>query len=95
MGADLDRQVGAALGLILSLPLLAATALAVLVGLGRPVFLRQWRVGRDNVPFRILKFRTMREGEGSDAERLTPSAASCERPASTSCPSSGTSFAET
>jgi lipopolysaccharide/colanic/teichoic acid biosynthesis glycosyltransferase len=50
---------------------LAATAVAVLVGLGRPVFLRQWRVGRDNVPFQILKFRTMREGEGSDAERLT------------------------
>ena len=31
----------------------------------------QRRLGRDNVPFEILKFRTMREGEGSDAERLT------------------------
>jgi lipopolysaccharide/colanic/teichoic acid biosynthesis glycosyltransferase len=65
----MDR-VGGGLGLIVGLPLLAATALAVWLGLGRPVFLRQRRVGRGGAPFMLLKFRTMREGQGSDEERL-------------------------
>jgi lipopolysaccharide/colanic/teichoic acid biosynthesis glycosyltransferase len=65
----MDR-VGAAVGLVAALPLLVVTALAVLLVLGRPVFLRQQRIGRGGVPFAILKFRTMREGEGSDAQRL-------------------------
>jgi sugar transferase EpsL len=67
----LDR-LGAALGLLLCLPLLAAVAAAVWVSLGRPVFLRQRRLGRGGLPFEIVKFRTMREGPGSDAERLGP-----------------------
>jgi lipopolysaccharide/colanic/teichoic acid biosynthesis glycosyltransferase len=67
---SLMDRVGAAAGLVAALPLLVVTALAVLLVLGRPVFLRQWRAGRGGVPFQILKFRTMREGEGSDAERL-------------------------
>ena len=50
---------------------MAVTGLSVLIVLGRPVFFRQERVGRGGRPFRILKFRTMREGEGTDAERLT------------------------
>lgn len=52
-------------------PVLAITALAVLVALGRPVFFRQERTGRNGRPFRLLKFRSMREGAGTDAERLT------------------------
>ena len=66
----LDR-VGAGLGLLAGLPLLATVAAAVFVSLGRPIFLRQRRLGRGGVPFAIVKFRTMREGEGSDAERLS------------------------
>ena len=53
------------------LPLLGAAALLVRVSLGRPVFFRQVRTGRGGRPFTILKLRTMREGEGTDAERLT------------------------
>lgn len=53
------------------LPVAAIVAFAVLLVLGRPVFFRQERAGKDGVPFRICKFRTMREGEGPDAERLT------------------------
>jgi lipopolysaccharide/colanic/teichoic acid biosynthesis glycosyltransferase len=46
--------------LVLTSPLLAAAALAVVVTLGRPVVFRQVRTGRDEVPFTILKLRTMR-----------------------------------
>ncbi|MBP5319843.1 MAG: sugar transferase [Kiritimatiellae bacterium] len=53
------------------LPLLAVTACAVRLGMGAPVFFRQERPGLDGKPFTLLKFRTMRLGEGSDAERLT------------------------
>lgn len=41
-------------------PLLVAVALAVRAESGAPVLFRQERVGRDQRPFRILKFRTMR-----------------------------------
>ncbi len=54
----------------LSLPLLAL-CIAQMVALGRPVFFRQIRAGRGGKAFSILKFRTMRTGTGSDAERLT------------------------
>ena len=53
------------------LPLAAVTGAVVLVTLGRPVFFRQERAGLGGRPFRIVKFRTMREGPGDDALRLT------------------------
>ena len=53
------------------LPLLAVAALGVRIAMGRPVLFRQERIGRGNNPFTIFKLRTMRMGEGSDAERLT------------------------
>ena len=59
------------LTMVLWLPLLLTVALTVLVTMGRPVWFRQERAGKGERPFRILKFRTMRSGEGSDTERLT------------------------
>ena len=53
------------------LPLLGIVALVVLVVEGRPVFFRQERAGKGGKPFRMLKIRTMRNGEGTDEERLT------------------------
>ena len=53
------------------LPLLALVACAVFCALGRPVFFTQERAGRNGRPFRIVKFRSMRTGPGTDAERLT------------------------
>jgi len=54
------------------IPLAAVVALLVRTKLGRPVFFMQERAGKDGKTFRLRKFRTMRDGEGSDAERLTP-----------------------
>lgn len=36
---------------------------------GRAPFFRQWRIGRDRVPFRLLHVRTMPDGRGLDASR--------------------------
>jgi exopolysaccharide biosynthesis polyprenyl glycosylphosphotransferase len=54
-----DRVV-AALFLLLTLPLTVPAAAAILLTLGRPLFFRQVRVGRDGRTFEMLKFRTMR-----------------------------------
>ena len=63
---------GAALLLAALAPVMAAVALAVLVALGRPVLFRQTRSGRGGAPFTVLKFRTLRDGPGEDAARMTP-----------------------
>ena len=41
-------------------------ALAVWLSLGRPLFFKQRRVGRDGREFEMLKLRTMRAPEGND-----------------------------
>lgn len=46
--------------LIALLPLLATAALAIKLDDGGPVFFRQQRPGYRGIPFRIIKFRTMR-----------------------------------
>ena len=53
----------------LCLPLLVITVLQV-IKLGHPIFFRQTRAGRDGRAFKILKFRSMRNCQGSDEERL-------------------------
>jgi lipopolysaccharide/colanic/teichoic acid biosynthesis glycosyltransferase len=50
---------GAALGLALVSPLLAAAAIAVKLEDGGPVLYRQTRVGKDGADFELLKLRTM------------------------------------
>jgi exopolysaccharide biosynthesis polyprenyl glycosylphosphotransferase len=54
----IDRLI-AAFVLLMSLPLFAALTLAVRLSMGRPIFYRQQRVGRDGHVFEMLKFRTM------------------------------------
>lgn len=51
--------VGAAVLLVLTLPLLLILSLAILVTMGRPVFLKQERVGRYGKVFTLYKLRTM------------------------------------
>jgi exopolysaccharide biosynthesis polyprenyl glycosylphosphotransferase len=55
----LDRIVAAGL-LVLTAPVLLASALAVYLSMGRPIFFHQIRVGRDGKTFDILKFRSMK-----------------------------------
>jgi lipopolysaccharide/colanic/teichoic acid biosynthesis glycosyltransferase len=61
---------------VLALPILAI-ALAVRLVLGRPIFFVQERPGLHGVPFRLIKFRTMRQAWDangqplSDADRMT------------------------
>ena len=52
-------------------PLLLLAMMVVRAALGRPIFFVQERAGRDGRPFRLVKLRTMREGDAPDAERLT------------------------
>jgi lipopolysaccharide/colanic/teichoic acid biosynthesis glycosyltransferase len=51
--------LGAALGLAVAGPLLTASAIAIKVEDGGPVFFRQTRVGKDGEDFELLKLRTM------------------------------------
>lgn len=79
--ADLIRRlvdVGAAVFLlVITSPLLLASALATRATSGSPVIYRQRRIGRGGRPFELLKFRSMRDpGPGReapeyDAERIT------------------------
>ena len=69
----LDAGV-AGVGLVVTAPLQAAVALAVLKEHGRPVLFRQPRPGKDGRVFTLVKFRTMLLPDAkrvSDADRLT------------------------
>jgi sugar transferase EpsL len=59
------------LGLTLLLLPMAVISILVLVMLGHPILFRQRRPGLRARPFTMLKFRTMRQGSGTDAERMT------------------------
>jgi sugar transferase EpsL len=68
---------GAAVLLVLLLPLLGTVAALVAVSMGRPVLFRQERPGLHGKSFTILKFRTMVEATDAsgnplpDAQRIT------------------------
>jgi exopolysaccharide biosynthesis polyprenyl glycosylphosphotransferase len=64
-----DRAIAALLIGVL-LPVMAFTAVAVYLSLGRPILFRQERVGRDGRRFAIMKFRSMRvaDADGDDPE---------------------------
>lgn len=62
---------------ILFLPILLLLSFFVFFSMGSPIFFKQERIGKNNKPFIMYKFRTMREpkeGENrllSDADRVT------------------------
>ncbi len=62
---------GALVGLLVACIPMAVIAVAVRFTMGPPVLFRQVRPGRHGALFTLVKFRTMRGGDGSDAERLT------------------------
>jgi len=67
----------ALIGLLSLAPVMAFLVVLVRINLGSPVFFRQVRPGLNEKPFRMIKFRTMRESYDSsgkllpDSERLT------------------------
>lgn len=69
--------MGASAGLVVSALPMAVIAGAVKWKMGGPILFRQERLGKDSIPFIILKFRTMREfdnaaqGPVSDSDRVT------------------------
>lgn len=78
--ADVKRSVdvaGSIFLLFLLLPLFLVIAVVILVSMGRPIFFLQERIGKDERPFKIIKFRTMREpsdqdsGQSNDKYRTT------------------------
>jgi exopolysaccharide biosynthesis polyprenyl glycosylphosphotransferase len=62
--------LGATLGLVVLTPLLAMIAAAIKLNSPGPVFFRQRRMGKANVPFEMLKFRTMVDGADSHKHSL-------------------------
>jgi lipopolysaccharide/colanic/teichoic acid biosynthesis glycosyltransferase len=66
-----DILISIGLACLLMMPFLLLCVLQ-LIALGRPLFFHQKRAGKNGETFSILKLRTMRNGEGPDAERLTP-----------------------
>lgn len=48
----------------------AVVATSILIADGRPIFFLQTRLGRGRRPFRVVKFRTMREGRVSGVGRV-------------------------
>jgi exopolysaccharide biosynthesis polyprenyl glycosylphosphotransferase len=69
----------AGIGVLLLSPILAVIAALVYLEAGRPILLKQTRVGLDGKPFGILKFRTMRSAPepveetewSADGQRMT------------------------
>lgn len=72
---DISLATGA---FVMTLPVQAVVAVAILRKMGSPILFRQQRPGLHGRPFTLIKFRTMREGScarsapASDADRLTP-----------------------
>lgn len=66
------------IGLLLLSPVLLVVAVQIHRKLGSPIFFRQTRPGVNGVPFRMVKFRTMKDAvdaQGNplpDSERMTP-----------------------
>lgn len=59
--------LGSIIGLVIFSPVMLVVALAILIEDGRPVVFKQKRVGLNNKPFTLHKFRTMK-GENSKAK---------------------------
>lgn len=84
-GKRLFDVVASSIALLLLFPLIAIIVVLLWVTQGRPVFFRQVRPGRNQRPFKMIKFRTMldttdRHGTPlADAERITGTGAFLRR----------------
>lgn len=78
IGKRIFDVVAAGMAMLVFAPVIALSALAVALVLGRPVLFRQRRPGLHGRPFTLVKLRTMSDARGidgvllPDAERLGP-----------------------
>ncbi|MGJ9421480.1 sugar transferase [Aeromicrobium sp. CF3.5] len=63
--------IGATTLFIVTLPIQAVVAALIWMSLGAPVLFRQERPGRNGEIFTLIKFRTMKNGDAIDADRMT------------------------
>lgn len=66
--------IGALIGLVLFSGVMVAIAIAIALTMGRPVLFRQIRPGKDGAPFRMIKFRTMKNALDDDGNPLPDAA---------------------
>ncbi|GAA5038060.1 sugar transferase [Microbacterium fluvii] len=71
---------GSLILIILSSPLLLGVALAVKLSSNGPLLYRQERIGRNGVPFGMLKFRSMRVGADQELSALLEAQGTSETP---------------
>lgn len=70
--------LGASIGLLLLSPVLLLLVVRIGLDMGKPVFFRQTRPGKNTKPFEMVKFRSMRDAVDRsgdplpDSERITP-----------------------
>lgn len=58
------------IGLILISPIFVTLCVLVRIKLGSPIFFRQLRIGKDDKPFMMIKFRTMTDARDIDGNLL-------------------------
>ena len=61
-------------GIIMLFPIILVTAFIIRVNLGKGILFKQFRLGKNGIPFILIKFRTMSEitkDNYSDADRMT------------------------
>jgi lipopolysaccharide/colanic/teichoic acid biosynthesis glycosyltransferase len=63
---------GALIGILLFSPIMLVLYVLIRRDMGTPVLFHQMRPGLHGKPFKMIKFRSMRESGKTDAERLTP-----------------------
>lgn len=62
--------VASACGLVLLSPVFLATAIAIKLDDGGPIFYNQERIGKDGKPFKMYKFRSMKVNADQEIEKL-------------------------
>lgn len=50
------------IALVIFFPIMLMSAILIWLSMGRPIFFLQWRPGRGEKPFQVIKFRTMLDG---------------------------------
>ena len=63
--------VFACLGVVLATPIMLLVAVLVRLTMGSPILFSQVRTGKHGALFKLVKFRTMADGDGPDDDRLS------------------------